>query len=218
MRPDSTSPGGNSYALKPTGWVLFTAILAQVHGRPPAKNNEPASTHDAAPSTPAIRSGTGERHYIIPPFQYANRRLYISLNIMRSVRYIVTPMHVEGTKVVYLESSERETSLAKLIFGELGNLWFGLVPPMEVLNRELANGGAVVAGPVPNERQHNYNWLPFEVTADDYRELVEAADKLPGRPFEYVEPPKKLRLPEEWSHWALVRSMEKTRKRFHDGT
>lgn len=133
---------------------------------------------------------------------------------MRSVQYIVTPVQVEGTKVAYLESSERETSLADLIFGELGSLWFGLVPPIEVLNRELASGGAVVTGPVPNQTQHNYNWIPFELTATDYRELVDAADNLPGRPFEYAEPPIEVRVPDEWGHWALVRSNEKAMKRF----
>ena len=128
---------------------------------------------------------------------------------MRSVQYIVTPMQVEDIKVVYLEGSERETSLVDLIFGELGSLWFGLVPPIEVLNRELASGGAVVAGPNPQEKQFNYNWIPFEVTADEYRELVEAADRMPGRPFEYVEPPKDVHLPDEWGHWALVRFISK---------
>jgi hypothetical protein len=124
---------------------------------------------------------------------------------MRSVRYTVTPMLIEGE--VRLESYERDRPLSDLVFGELGGNchWFGLVPPIEVLNQELRNGGAVVPGPIPNEKQFFFNWEPFEVTQEEYRELVEAAEKLPGRPFKYVEPPNDVRLPDEWSHWALVR-------------
>src|SRR5437867_1624080 len=124
---------------------------------------------------------------------------------MRSVRYTVTPMLIEGE--IHLESYERERPLSDLVFGEMGGSchWFGLVPPIEVRNQELRSGGLIVPRPIPNEKQFFFNWEPLELTQDEYRDLVEAAQRLPGQPFKYVEPPKDVRLPEEWSHWALVR-------------
>ena len=126
---------------------------------------------------------------------------------MRLVRYTLKTMRIEGDRLFPLESFERERPLADLVFGELGGSchWFGLVPPIEVLNQKLKSGGTVVPGPDPNQRQFFYNWAPFEIDRNEYRELVEAARNLPGRPFEYIEPPADVRLLEEWGHWALVR-------------
>src|SRR5882672_1551677 len=129
---------------------------------------------------------------------------------MRVVQYTVRPFQIEDLdsakpNFVYLESYERQSPLADFVFGELRNQWFELVPPIEILNDELRSGSAVIHDPSSNTRQFDYIWVPFHINADEYRELVEAAAGLPGQPFAYVEPPDYIRLPDEWSHWALCR-------------
>lgn len=124
---------------------------------------------------------------------------------MRSVNYTVTLTRIDSGNIVRLQSYERERPLADFVFGELSGQWFKLVPPIEVLNQELKSGGAVVLGSEPNEKQFFFNWIPFEIESGEYRELVAAALQLPGRPFECVEPPTGIRLPQEWAHWALAR-------------
>jgi hypothetical protein len=124
------------------------------------------------------------------------------------MRYRVETLKEDGDNLVTLGQQEREVSLIEFFFGELGSTWFGLVPPLHVLNYFLAHGSHGTADLKEHAIHHIYEWTPFEVTHEQYRQIVEALRQLPGRPFAEVEPPSDIRTVPEYEHWSFVRWME----------
>ena len=124
------------------------------------------------------------------------------------MNYKVKTLKENGDDFTEISQQSREASLVEFFFGELSSTWFGLMPPLHVLNYFLAHGGHGSADQKQRGIHYLYEWTPFEVTPDEYPQIVEALRQLPGRPFAEVEPPSDVRTVPEYEHWSFVRWMD----------
>jgi len=130
------------------------------------------------------------------------------------VRYKVTTLKENGDDFTTLGQQDYEASLVEFFFGELGSTWFGLVPPLHVLNYFLAHGSHGAADRKQHGIHYIYEWTPFQVTPEQYPEIVEALRQLPLRPFAEVEPPADVRTVPEYEHWSFVRWMDRQHEEY----
>lgn len=121
----------------------------------------------------------------------------------------VTKFKENGDDLTELESRSFEASPIDFFFGELRPVWFGLVPPLSVLNYFLAHGSYGAADQQQRGIHYIYKWIPFQVTAEEHGQIVEGLRQLPDRRFEEVEPPIDVCTVPEYEHWSFVRWMER---------
>jgi len=132
----------------------------------------------------------------------ANRAL-CTLIIMK-VKYTKQKFDVENE--TYLEKEGPfESDLASLLFVEMPkdcrtDGWFGVLPPHKVLIEILEFGQYV------NGNNVLFEWSPFDLTEVHFEELQAAIKANPEWGIEIEFPPDS---EEDWSHWALVRALEK---------
>jgi hypothetical protein len=124
------------------------------------------------------------------------------------VNYKVTTLKESGEDFTKLSQQSREASLVEFLFDDLSGLWFGLVPPLHVLNYFLARGGHENIDKKQRCIHYLYEWTPFQVTPDEYPQIIEALRQLPSRPFAEVEPPSDVRTVLEYEQWSFVRWMD----------
>ena len=72
-----------------------------------------------------------------------------------------------------------------------------IIPPLNVLN-ELFAEGVFDAG-----MSGGCRWEAFEIGVEEYQELVEGLLKLPGKNYEFVEPPSGARTLLAWTTWRF---------------
>lgn len=128
---------------------------------------------------------------------------------MNLVNYKITTLKENGDDFTEISQQTGEASLVEFFFGELGSVWFGLVPPLYALNYFLAHGGYGAPDPKQRGIHYTYEWSPLEVTPDQYPEIVYALRQLPYRPFEEIAPPSDVQTVPEYEHWSFVRYMDK---------
>jgi hypothetical protein len=124
------------------------------------------------------------------------------------VNYKVTTLRKSGEDLTKLSQQSHEASLVEFFFDDLSSAWFGLVPPLHILNYFLARGGHESVDQKQRCIHYLYEWMPFQVTPDEYPQIVEALRQLPSRPFAEVEPPSDVRTVSEYEQWSFVRWMD----------
>lgn len=127
---------------------------------------------------------------------------------LRIVNYKVTILSENGEDLTKLSQQSCEASLVEFFFGDLSGAWFGLVPPLHILNYFLARGGHETVGQKQRCVHYLYEWTPFQVTPDEYPKIVKELRQLPSRPFAEVEPPSDVRTVSEYERWSFVRWMD----------
>jgi hypothetical protein len=123
------------------------------------------------------------------------------------VNYKVTTLKESGEDFTKLSQQSREASLVEFLFDDLSSVWFGLVPPLHVLNYFLARGGHENIDKKQRCIHYLYEWTPFQVTPDEYPQIILALRQLPSRPFAEVEPPSNVQTVPEYEQWSFVRWM-----------
>jgi hypothetical protein len=123
------------------------------------------------------------------------------------VNYKVTTLKENGEDFTKLGQQSREASLVEFFFDDLSSVWFGLVPPLHVLNYFLSRGGHENVDKKQRCIHYLYEWTPFQVTPDEYPQIVEALRQLPSRPFAEIEPPSDVRTVREYEQWSFIRWM-----------
>ena len=94
------------------------------------------------------------------------------------------------------QEMEVERSLVELL-DAIPYLLLELIPPLKVVNQVLATGceDAGMSG--------GCRWEPFQITEDEYREVVEVLEARTGEnALRFVEPPAWVVDREEWSIWC----------------
>jgi hypothetical protein len=124
------------------------------------------------------------------------------------VNYKVTTLRKNGEDFTKLSQRSCEASLIEFFFGDLSGAWLGLMPPLHVLNYFFARGGHESVYQKQRCIHYLYEWTPFQVTPDEYSQIVEALRQLPSRPFAEVEPPSDVRTMLEYEQWSFVRWMD----------
>lgn len=91
--------------------------------------------------------------------------------------------------------------LGQFVFQRL--IFFGVLPPLGILNATLRDGHAI------SDDNMRCEWPPFELDETDYLRLRQAIELHPEWGGEIDDSCAKLSSG-EWFHWAFVRSFSKT--------
>ena len=114
------------------------------------------------------------------------------------MKFTITPLSPDGIGAV---SEEKTASIGQVLFQEMRRCFFGVIPPFEVLNATLREGQTI------DTENRWFRWTPFELSSSEYEALKKEVLAHPQWKIEvdesFVGPV------DEWSHWALVRSISK---------
>src|SRR4051812_28034786 len=113
------------------------------------------------------------------------------------MKFTVTPLGPDG---VGATSEERTASVGEVLFQEM-RCFFGVIPPLDVLNATL-RGGQIVGA-----ENRWFRWTPFELLPSEYEALKKEVLAHPQWKTELDE--SFVGTVDEWSHWALVRAVSK---------
>jgi hypothetical protein len=105
-----------------------------------------------------------------------------------------------------------ESDLERFLFEEiprgcLTSSWFGVLPPYHEL-KEILEIGSIV-----NVNNVVFEWNPFSLSEKQFEEIISKVKTNPQWGIDIEFPPDG---EEDWSHWALVRSLEK--QKINDST
>jgi hypothetical protein len=119
---------------------------------------------------------------------------------MDLIELSVTSVNVEKSELVAGTTRTVKVDLMRLFLW--GGHWFGLIPPLVVLNEFFQSGST---GGTDEGASVIYEWPPFTIAERDYQDFVSALRVLPGTPFiEDTTIPV-----EDWSHHAFVKAAER---------
>lgn len=114
--------------------------------------------------------------------------------------FTVTQLDIDS---IGTESPVRTAPLGEALFLEM-RCFFGVLPRLDVLNETLRQGQIV------NVDNQMYRWRPFELSQSAYEDLKREVLAHPEWETDVDETfSGTIR---EWSHWALVRAMNKRRR------
>ena len=112
---------------------------------------------------------------------------------MREIKYTILPP--VGDAETHRHGTVKELLFAIPYFFLRDRL--NIIPPISVLN-DLLKLGIVDAG-----MSGGYRWRPFEISQEEYDELVEELLTLPDSQFELIKVPEQINTFSEWSMWRL---------------
>ena len=98
------------------------------------------------------------------------------------------------------QSPKKTMPLGEALFREM-RCFFGVLPRFDVLNGDLRQGQIV------NSKNQQFEWAPFELSPSEYEQLKQEVLDHPEWKTDIDETFSGT--VEEWSHWALVRSISK---------
>jgi len=114
-----------------------------------------------------------------------------------AMTFTVTQLREDG---VGPESQELTAPLGEALFREM-QCFFRVLPRLDVLNDTLREGEIV------NTKNQMFRWIPFELSESEYADLKR--DVLAHPEWETDVDDSFSGTIQEWSHWALVRSISK---------
>ncbi len=113
------------------------------------------------------------------------------------ITYTVTQLTESG---ICPESPKKTAPLGEVLFHEM-QCFFGVLPPLDVLNDTLRQGQIV------NVKNQLFQWSQFELSEVDYEELK---GEVLAHPDWETDVDETFSGPiSDWSHWALVRAISK---------
>ena len=125
---------------------------------------------------------------------------------MRKMRYRALPAMGPGSIPV---SGTLKSLLLEIPYLFMPCAPFNILPPHSVLN-ELLNRGVEDAG-----MSGGCKWKPFQITSEEYVELIRSLEAIPIKQFEkgfpgssvvryqFAEPPAQVQCYEDWRWWRL---------------
>jgi hypothetical protein len=112
----------------------------------------------------------------------------LALKKMRKIKYEQLPCVGEGTIPVEGDTVQFVLDLPYLFT-------FDHIPPIEVLN-DIFKSGLEDAG-----MSGGCQWKPFEISHDEYNELVQALQNIPDEKHKVVKPPNWVKNKTDWHIW-----------------
>lgn len=109
---------------------------------------------------------------------------------MRTIRFEILAGVGEGVH-------QREGTLVSLLESIPYLLTSGLIPPRSVLN-EILRRGEVNAG-----MSGGCRWAPFELSQEDWQDLVREFEAIPAPGYRFVSPPAWVRSAGDWQLWVM---------------
>jgi len=125
---------------------------------------------------------------------------------MDQLRYRIDSWEAVGAELKLVSSVAHESTLFELFFVQLAAAWFGIAPPLEVLNRLTSRGDVELES---HGGLTSWSWDPFTMNPREYHALLDHLERHPDPKLRRLDPPPEVSMPDGWDHWAFVQALHR---------